>query len=436
MSEIAGEVLTIVLLLALNGVLAMSEIAVVSSRRVRLETRAEAGSRAARSALGLLDDPTRFLSTVQVGITLIGILAGAFGGATIAEQLAGRLAAVPGLSPCSEAIGLGVVVVGTTYLSLIIGELVPKRLAMQRPEAIAVAVARPLTWLAAAASPIVTFLTWSTQVVLRVLRVRRPQEPAVTEEEIRAVIEQGARAGVLEAAEQEMVEGVLRLGEARVDRFMTPRTDLEWIDLDADPAAIRAALLTRSHSRFLICRGSVDNVLGIVRAEDLLGQALRGEPLDLGVLLRDVLYIPATTRAVDLLEHFRRSHERTALVLDEFGGIDGLVTMSDLLEEIVSDLRPPGGAGEPVVPREDGTWLVDGSLPLADLAEAVGAAPSAAPGAHTLGGFVMTALGRVPKVGERVTWGGFRYEVVDMDGRRIDKVLVGRVPEAQTKSVP
>ena len=428
LSIIAGEILTVLLLLVLNGLLAMSEIAVVSSRRVRLEQRADAGSRAARAALALLAEPTRFLSTVQVGITLIGILAGAFGGATIAEQISLRLALVPALAPYSEALGLGIVVVGITYCSLIIGELVPKRLAMQRPEAIAMLVARPLSILADLASPVVSVLTASTQLVLRLFRVRVTPDVTVTEDEIRAMIVEGTEAGVLAPAEQEMLEGVFRLGEARVDRFMTPRTEVEWIDLGAGPEAIRAELARAAHSRLLVCRGRVDDVQGIVRVEDLLAQLLRGEPLDLVRALREVAFVPATTRAADLLERFRRSHERTALVLDEFGGVDGVVTMADLLEEVVGDLRPVPTADQPVVKRGDGSWLVDGGAAVADLVELLDVPPLASTGANTLGGYIMNVLGHVPRVGEQCTVAGWRFEVVDMDGRRVDKVLVTRPP--------
>jgi putative hemolysin len=428
MSAIAVEVLTIVLLLVFNGLLAMSEIAVVASRRVRLKTLADEGSRAAQAALALLQEPTRFLSTVQVGITLIGILAGAFGGATIGAQLAVRLALVPGLAAYSEALALGLVVICITYLSLIIGELVPKRLAMQRPEAIAVLVARPLTLFARLAVPVVSLLSASTQLVLRLLRVRDVTESPVTEAEIRAVIEEGTEAGVLAPGEQEMMEGVLRLREARVGRVMTPRTDLEWIDLDDDSASIRAQLARPGRPRFLVCRGGVENVQGIVRVEDLLAQLLRNEPLDLTVVLRQVLFVPATTRGVDLLERFRRSNEDTALVLDEFGGIDGSVTIHDLVEEIVGDLQTLSSADQPAVQREDGSWLVDGGLAVADLADLLGGGHPSASGVQTLGGFVMTMLGHVPKVGEHFEDAGFRFEVMDMDGRRIDKVLVMRVP--------
>jgi putative hemolysin len=426
MSAIAGEVLVIVLLLVVNGLLAMSEIAVVAARRGWLEQRAAAGSPGALAALTLLREPTRFFSTVQVGITLIGILAGAFGGATIAEQLTRRLAMVPGLESYSEAIALGLVVICITYLSLIIGELVPKRLAMRRPEPIAVLVARPLTLLARVAAPLVTLLSRSTQAVLHLLRVQDIVKPSVTEEEIRAVIDEGRAAGVLAPSEHEMVEGVLQLGEAKVDRFMTPRTDLDWIDLNDDPEAIRRELAGAGRARIVACRGSIENVLGVVRAEDVLAQLLRNEPLDLTRVMRPALFVPATTLAVDLLDRFRRSHEDTALVLDEFGGVDGVVTMADLVEEIVGDLRPVSRAEEPVVQRPEGGWLVDGSVPLGDLADLLGKAVPAVPGVHTVGGAVMALLGHVPKVGEHIEDGGFRYEVVDMDGRRIDKLLVSR----------
>jgi putative hemolysin len=433
--RIATEFLVILLLILANGVFAMSEIAVVAARKVRLQQRAEDGDERARAALALANHPAQFLSTVQVGITLVGILAGAYGGATIAEKLAVRIAVVlPELAAYAEGIALGLVVAVIAFLSLVVGELVPKNVALTNPETIASWVARPMMWLARIGGPFVALLTGTTNLILRIFGIKGQAEPHLTEEEIKAVISQGAESGVLEAEEESIVQRVLQLGDQRVAGIMTPRPDIEWIDVDASADELRDFLASHNHTQFVVCHGGLDNVLGIVRSADLLPIAMRGESIALRSVTRDALFVPDSMPAVQLLDAFRASHKHMALVMDEFGAVEGLVTITDMLEALVGHL--PASASEAAaafVTRADGSWLVEGSASIEEVAErlALEPLPEEEAGAyHTLGGFVMARLGRVPATADQFEWGGMRFEVVDMDGRRIDKVLVNRVGNA------
>jgi magnesium and cobalt exporter, CNNM family len=444
MSVIASEILIILGLLLVNGVFAMSELALVSARKVRLERRAEEGDAGARAALDLASRPTEFLSAVQVGITLIGVLSGAFGGATIAEQLALRFARVPALASYSEALGLGVVVAGISYLSLVIGELVPKRIALTRPEVIAALVARPVGIVARIFRPLVALLTASTNLVLRLAGVKATAVATVSEEEIRALVEEAAETGVVQPAEQEIVESAFRLGDRTVAGIMTPRPDVDWIDITDAPDAIRARLAEAKEPRWVICRGTLDRVLGILHTEDLLAKAISGAPIeipgDLHSALRQPLYVPDSMPVYRLLDHFRTSRQQVAIVLDEFGGVEGLVTLDHILEALVGEYAAQQAGEEPlVIPRDDGSWLVDGSLPVDELEARLGL--DALPmeerrGFRTVAGFIFTRLGRVPEPGESVEWAGLHFEIIDMDGRRIEKVVVrpartGTVPDQQ-----
>jgi putative hemolysin len=429
---IGTELLVIFLLILANGVFAMSEISVVAARKVRLQQRAEDGDERAKTALALAHDPSQFLATVQVGITMVGVLAGAYGGATIAEELAVPIATVELLAPYAEGIALALVVAGITFLSLIVGELVPKRIGLNNPEAIASWVARPMMFLARIGGPAVKVLTASTNLVLRVFGIKGEAEPHLTEDEIKALISQGAETGAVGAAEENIVQRVFQLSDLRVAAIMTPRPDIEWIDVDATADDLRAFLASHAHTQFVVCQGGLDNVLGIVRSADLLPLAFKGVPIQLRTLTRDALFVPDSMPAVQLLESFRSSHKHVALVMDEYGAVEGLVTVTDLLTAIVGDL--PADAAEAVgafVARPDGSWLVDGSAPIEDVATHFGidALPEDEAGAyHTIGGFVMARLGRVPKTADAFEWGGMKFEVIDMDGRRIDKVLVIRQP--------
>jgi putative hemolysin len=449
----AAEVLLILILVAVNGLLSGSEMAVAASRKARLQERADRGDAGARAALELAEHPNRFLSTVQIGITLVGVLTGAFGGATLAAQLDAALEGVPGLAPYSEALSLGLVVLGITYLSLVLGELVPKRLALNSPERLAAAVARPMTLLSRLAGPAVAVLGASTDAVLRLLRVRPSGEAPVTEEEVRLLIDQGAEAGVFERAEQDLVDGVLSLADRPVGELMTPRTRLVALDLE-DPPEVNASKVAESpHTHFPVYRGDLDTVVGVVTVKDLwLAAGRAAAPLaELERLAHAPLFVPEALRALRLLEVFRAAAVappgqagapgatagaaqtlEVAIVIGEHGGTEGLITLTDLLEAITADLpEAAGAAAAGLVQRGDGSWLVDGELEADALKERLGLGTVPDPGRdefHTVGGFVMHRLGRVPAVGDAFEWEGHRFEVLDMDGRRVDKVLVAPGP--------
>lgn len=436
MPSVIVEGLVILLLIIINGIFAMAEIAVVSARKSRLQQLAEAGDTKARAALELAKAPNQFLSTVQVGITLIGVLAGAFGGATIAKHLASWLGEFSPLAPYSHALSLALVVAVTTYLSLIVGELVPKRLALNNPERLAAAIAKPMRTLSKVANPVVHVLGLSTEFMLRILGMKPSTESSVTEEEIRALIEEGARAGMFEEAEREMVERVFRLGDRRVGAVMTPRTEIVWLDSEAPPEEIRDTIMGSAHSRFLVAQDSLDNVLGIVQAKDLLVHFLGQHAVDLTTILQQPLFVPETMGALKVLELFKQSGTHIALAIDEYGGIQGLVTPNDILEAIVGDLPAAGEGAEPLaLQRDDGSWLLDGMLPVDEFKALFHLGPL--PGEeqavyHTLAGFVIMQLGRIPRAGDYFEWEGLKIEVVDMDGNRVDKVLV--VPLQHTTS--
>jgi putative hemolysin len=419
------EILLILVLIVLNALLAMSELAILSARKPRLQQMAEGGHAGARAALDLAANPNRLLSTVQIGITLVGILAGAFAGATLAQHLARALEVDPWLTRHSEAIALTIVVVLTTYLTLVIGELVPKRLALGRPERIAVLAARPMRALSVAAAPAVRLLGFSTDLVLRLLHMRAPAEPSVTEDEVRVMVREGVRVGVFETAEQEMVENVFRMGDLRVHALMTVRPDIAWLDLDDPPERIHATIVEEGYSRYPVARGNLDQVVGFVRSKDLLARHLTGQPLDLQAVLRTPLFVPESVRALRVLELFKQQRTHMAIVLDEYGVTQGLVTHDDLLDAIVGDIAPLETAAElSAVRREDGSWLLDGTLTIEDAFLYLQVPPPPPSSDYqTLGGFVMTHLGAVPAPADHFEWGGVRFEVVDMDGRRVDKVL-------------
>ncbi len=436
--NLALEIVVILLLLVVNGVFAMSEIAVVTSRRVRLEQRAEQGDKGAAAALAIANEPSQFLSTVQVGITLVGVLAGAFGGATLSEELAVMLAELPALASYAGPISLAIVVGFITYLSLIIGELVPKRIALGAPERIAAVIARPMRALSRVTAPLVALLTGTTNLTLRLLGVKLQSDPGITEEEIRALLEQGAESGAVPLAEHEVVESVFRLGDRSVRAIMTPRPDVEWIDLadDETDASVVEQLLADRRPIFLACEDDMDHVLGFVHAEDVLSRCLTGESVDRAALraaARHPLFVPSSMPAFQLVEAFRSSRQHAAVVLDEYGGVAGVVTLHDVLEELVGDLPTPDELDEPpMVRRTDGSWLMEGWASVGDVEQELDVSlteEDERPDFQTLAGFVLARLGRLPKPTEHVDWSGYRFEVVDMDGRRIDKVMVRRMGE-------
>jgi putative hemolysin len=412
----------------LNGVLAMSEIAVVSARRGRLRHAADTGNEEAQAALALSADPTQFLATIQIGITLIGIVAGAFGEATLARVLGSALSAIPSLTPYASAIATGVVVLGVTYTTLVIGELVPKRLALNDPERIAAAVAKPMETLSTIARPIVWLLSVSTDAVVRLLGTKPSEQPDVTTEEIETLVEHGTELGVFEKSERDMIESVLRLDEWRVDAFMTPRTQVTWIDVEDPEEEIRATLLDAKHSRLPVMEGNPDNSVGMLYAKDLVVRFLRGEPFDVQASLRPVLFVPESMSTLRVLEIFKQEGKHIALVTDEYGSVEGMVTDMDILEAIVGEIPAEGEPAEPRAQmREDGTWLVDGLLHINRLWEILNLEAEMEGiyrGYQTVSGFVMTELDGIPSEGERFEFHGHRFEIVDMDGHRVDKVLV------------
>lgn len=421
------DIVVVALLIVANGLFAMSELAIISARKVRLQQRAEEGDENSRIALELANSPSHFLSTVQIGITLVGVLSGAFGGATISHEVAKLFRTIPMLAPHSESIALGVVVLIITYFTLL-AELAPKRIALNGPERIAAAAAKPMRLLSVIANPFIRFLSASTDSVLRIGGMQPSTEPPVTEEEIKVLINQAAMAGVLEEAEQDMMERVFRLGDRQVGVLMTPRSKIVWLDADAPREKNRRKISECTHSRFLVCQGKLGNILGVVHVKDLLIRSFAGLPFDLKACLKQPLIVLESMEVLKVMELFRESGTQMALVVDEYGTIEGLVTMNDFLEAIIGEIPSGDDSEEPsVVEREDGSWLVDGMLPADELKEVfhIRKLPGEKAGHYqTLGGFMMTHLGRIPRAGDHFECCGFRFEVVDMDRRRVDKVLV------------
>jgi putative hemolysin len=422
------EILTILLLILANGLFVMSELAIVSSRKVRLQQLAERGDAKARAALELASSPNQFLGTVQIGITLLTILSGAYGEETIAKRLTPILSSIPLQEDYKRQLAKGLAILIITYLTLIIGELVPKRLALSRPEPIASVLAIPMQMLARIGSPIVYLLTVSTETVLRILGIKPSTEPQVTEEEIRVLIEQGTEEGTFEEAEQDMVERVFRLGDRPVSSFMTPRPDIVWLDLEDTAQENRQKIIDGGYSRYPVCQGGLDNVLGIIPVTGLLARSFCNEQLDLTVGLLQATYVPESTRGLKVLELFKQTITHMALVVDEYGVIQGIVTLNDVMIEIVGDVPSIDDQENPeIVQREDGSWLLDGMLSVDEFFELFDIEELSAEdrGSYqTLGGFVITHLGRIPSAADHFEWQDMRFEVMDMDGNRVDKVLV------------
>jgi putative hemolysin len=425
------EILLLLVLILANGALALSEIAVVSSRRTRLAQLSDAGSAGAARALALAAEPTRFLSTVQVGITTIGILSGAIGQTTIARRLAPSIDALaPDLAAWSEAIALGLVVLAITYVSLILGELVPKRLALADPERVAAVVARPMQLVARLGRPVVHVLSASTDAVLRLLLVRNVKPAAATIEEIKLLLEQSTSEGVLEPGEQAMMTNVLNLDERHVAGVLTPRSDIVYLDLQDSPEANRQTLRDDPHDTLPLCDGGLDHVVGFVRVRRVLEAVLGDGTVDLRALADPPLFVPETMTLMRLLEEFKRSGLTAALAVDEFGGIEGIATLTDVVSAIVGELPAEPGGEPAIVRRDDGSWLLDGALDLSTLVQTLDDQTIVQEADrfhyHTLGGLAMSALGRVPRTGDVFERGRYRFEVVDMDGNRVDRVLASR----------
>lgn len=420
-----AEIAIILALIFLNGLFAMSELAVVSSRKARLTAMADAGSKGARAALALAEEPGRFLSTVQIGITLIGIVAGAYGGATLAQHLAAPLATIPALETFAYELAFALVVAVITYLSLIVGELVPKQLALRDPEAVAAAMARPMTALSRVASPVVALLDVSSKLLLRLLGRHEVSETTVTQEEVRLLIAEGTKSGVFEHAEKEMIDRILRLGDRGVRAIMTPRVDVAWLDVSADAQTVLKALETHRFSRYPVGRGGVDDLIGVAQSKDLLERALAGQPFELAAAVMPAPVLPDTIEALRALEVLRASPVHMALIVDEYGSFEGLVTAGDLLEAVIGEMQEEGVEAGGVVVRADGSWLIDGSSPVDELKDLLRVKELPDEEDYdTLAGFVLSQLRQVPAAGQSFMWQGYRFEVVDMDGRRVDKVLI------------
>ncbi len=434
MSSLAFEAFFIILLIIANGVFSMSELAILSARKVRLEQWAKEGNAKARAALRLISSPNNFLSTTQIGITLIGILSGALGGTTVAKTLKDSFDRIELVKPYSESLSFTVVVGIITYLSLVIGELVPKRLALSNAEKIACVVAPPMRFLANVGTPVVYLLSASTEALLSLLGIQANEESQVTEEEIKVMIAQGAESGMFEEAEQDMVERVFRLGDRAIKSLMTPRTEIDWLDIDAPFEETQNEVLSSGHSRFPVARENLDDCLGIVDIREFLNASIHGAPIDLLKVSSPPLYVAETASALSVLEQFKQSGDRVAMVTDEYGGVEGMVTLTDLLEAIVGDLPSNDRLGDPdAMQREDGSWLIDGMISsdrLKEILEVEDLPYEEERNYHTLGGLMMTYLRHIPMVGEHFTWERMRFEVVDMDGNRVDKVLVNVLPPA------
>jgi putative hemolysin len=428
MGIVAIEIAVVLVLIAINGIFSMSELAIVSARRVRLQHLADRGNPGARKAIELADNPRRFLSTVQIGITLVGILAGAFGGATLSSLLAAQLESIPTVAPYAATISFVVVVLAITYFSIILGELIPKSFALSAPEKIAIAVSRPMNFISRLASPVAWLLSAPTTAILKLFRLHARVEPPVTDEEIMGLIDAGTRAGVFEQQEQNLFESVMELGEQRVTSLMTPRTKIAWLDLDDPPEVIRKRLQVSAFSRLPVGRGTLDNIQGYVTAKSVLRHLLKDKDFDLSGVLQKPLYVPETVDVLELLEKFRESATHLAVIVDEFGGIEGLVTAHDLLEVIIGELAnsphaPPGPLFRKLA---DGSIVLDGRLAVHEFVEAleINELPDDEKSAYqTVAGFVLTRLGRIPSVGDHFNWGRYHFQIAVMERNRVSKVI-------------
>ena len=421
-----SDVAIILALVALNGVFAMSELAIVSSRKPRLEAMARKGRTGARVALELGADPGRFLSTVQIGITLIGVLAGAYSGASLGGPTGERIAQFGIAGDTAHDLGFALVIGITTFVSLIIGELVPKQFALRAPEPIAVVMARPMVWLAKATAPLVWLLDRTSALIFRLLGMNRESESHVTAEELHLIVAEASKSGVIEESERAIISGVVRLADRPVREVMTPRTEVDWIDVDADHDALLAVLRTLPHSRMLVAEGSVDKIIGVVQARDIVAKLVDGIDIDLRALMKTAPIVPDQVDAMDALEALRRADVPMAMVHDEYGHLEGIVTPADLLAAIAGDFASDHDidTDPPLVEREDGSLLVSGWLPADTLAERIGITLPDDRDYATVAGLALAEFKRLPGVGDHFALGGYRFEIVDLDGRKIDKLLV------------
>jgi len=423
------ELAIILFLIVINGVFAMSELALVSVRRARLSVLERKGVAGAKAALTLAEDPQRFLPTVQVGVTLVSVIAGTVGGARLAAQLQPVLAKLPYMAHAAEGVSLTIVVLGITYATMVLGELVPKQLALRRPELVAIQLARPVAFLARIMTPMVWLLGLSSHLVLRLLGQSDMSRQAVTEEELKALLAEGTQAGVLQLEERDMIERVLRLADKPVRAIMTPRTELAWIDRTDPRRDIVQALKAAPHSRFVVCDGSIDNVVGVVQAKDLLDRILDGKDLSVAASLRQPIVVPDTVSALDALERLKTDPLGLALVIDEYGSFEGVVTAADVLQAIVGDVSEPGFTSPSQAAEQvgNGTLMMEGMTPVDELKARLMLPDLPAEGSyHTLAGLLLALLRRVPQVGDRIVFGGWLFEVLEVDGRRVMKVRASR----------
>jgi len=427
------DVALLIFLILLNGVFAMSEMALAASRKARLQVLVEGGDAGAQVALDLHDSPTQFLSTVQIGITSIGVLNGIVGDAAFSGPFAHwMIATFPIPEAAAEVAATALVVVVITFATIIFGELVPKRIGQMHPEAVARVVARPMLWLSIAAKPFVRLLTVCTQGMLRLLGVREDQQRGVTEEEIAASLEEGLDAGVIEAHEHQMVRNVFRLDERQIGSMMIPRGDIAWLDAEGSRDSVVEVLGEQSHSRYPVCRGGLDDVVGVVTAQALLAQLARTGQINVAEAMQPAVFVPETLSGMELLEHFRGSSVQMVFVVDEYGVVQGVITLRDVLEAITGEFTAPSDDDAWAVQREDGSWLIDGLIPVPEFKDRLNlkALPDEDRGRYnTLAGFIMLMLGHLPQTADYVDYEGWRFEVVDLDGKRVDKVLVSRLAE-------
>lgn len=432
------EIVILIVLILANGVFSMSEMAIVSARKVRLQQRAEDGNQGAKTALALAAQPTRFLSTVQIGITLIGIMSGAFGGATLSQKIAEFLAQYPPIAPYSDALGFGIVVAIVTYFSLVIGELVPKQLALNNAEAISIAMAPWMAFISKLTTPLVNLLSFSTDITTRLLGVKPLSDPVVTEEEIKILIEQGRQSGIFEDTEQKMVERVFRLSDRTVSSLMTHRSEMIWLDKNDPLEENLKKIIASGYSNFVVCDKSLDDVLGITRVKDLLAEYANDRPVSVATSSEQPPVVPEGMSALDVLERLREVKAPLALVVDEYGTVAGMVTLTDVLEAIVGSIPGLDITDDPsATRREDGSWLLDGMMSIHELQLLLDLdkLPDDGPNYETVGGLFIAQLGRIPIVGDKFEWEQLRFEVMDMDGHRVDKALITPiVPPALTAS--
>ncbi|GAB2592261.1 hemolysin family protein [Spirosoma areae] len=427
------EILIILLLTILNGVFSMSEIALVSSRKSKLETAAKNGDRRAQVALDLSNSPNRFLSTVQIGITLIGILLGIFSGDKLTTDVQNAVAQVAFLKPYAHAVAVGLVLLLLTYLSLVLGELVPKRIGLSNPEGIAKTMAGPMILLSKLTSPFIALLTLSSDVLLKILQIK-PNESAVTEEEIKSLIQEGTSGGAIEEIEQEIVQNVFQLGDRKITSLMTNRQEIIYLDLEDEPAENRAKILEYRHSVFPLCNGGVDEVVGLIYTKDFLGKDLDNELLYLDNIKRDVLFVPENNRAYQVLERFRERKQYVGIIVDEYGGVLGVITLNDILDVLVGDINDNIHSDYEIRERGDGSYLIDAQLPFEDFLAYFSITLTALvrrdlTGFDTLGGFALHILKDIPQTGESFVWHGYQFEIMDMDKSRIDKILMQKQTE-------